>query len=195
MNKFEIKTRIMSQPNGSGQLILTVTNGWWFNSRFVVEDSSELRTYLKSDEFKEYAYSVFSKYESMTYEEMDKTDREADFQKIWDKLDRFAWMAKEEEPLRISVDVKLTRRYSNGFRYRVEFSNNKNSARNWYSMFHTGIFKKCEVDWQLEHIDAHLHWDKALNDKLATYKTWDEFRNDFNNTDDITDMVEKCVAA
>lgn len=195
--KFEIKTRIMSQPNGSGKLIMTVKNGWWFNSRFVVKDSSELRTYLKSDEFKEYAYSVFSKYEGMTYTEMCdlwRTDHEADFQKIWDKLDRFAWRTEDEEALRISVGVKLSRRYSNGFRYRVVFSNNKNGCRAWCSRFYTGSFEKCDVDWKLEHIDANIHWNKALNDKLATYKTWDEFRCDFNN-DVIADMVDECVAA
>ena len=196
--KFEIKTRIMSQPNGSGKLIMTVKNGWWFNSSFVVKDSSELRTYLKSDEFKEYAYSVFSKYEGMNYTDMCdlwRTDHEADFQKVWDKLDRFAWRTEDEEPLRISVGVKLSRRYYNGFRYRVVFGNNKNNCRAWCSRFYTGrFFEKYDVDCTLEHIDANIHWNKALNDKLATYKTWDEFRCDFNN-DVIADMVDECVAA
>ena len=70
MRKIEIKTRIMDKR----ELILTVKNGWKFWSRFAVKDSKELRTYLKSDEFKEYAYGVFSKYEGMTYDEMYKTD-------------------------------------------------------------------------------------------------------------------------
>ena len=108
--KFEIKTRIMSQPTGKSELIMTVKNGWKFWSRFYVKDDKYLRTYLKSDEFKEYAYSVFSKYEGMTYEDMcelHKTDNKADFQKIWDKLDRFAW-----RPSRLDTtdfDIKITK--------------------------------------------------------------------------------------
>lgn len=84
MGKREIKimTRIMSQPNGSSKLKLTVKNGWSFWNRFTVKDSKDLRDYLKSDKFKEYAYGIFSKYEGMTYKEICDTDRKSDFQKI-----------------------------------------------------------------------------------------------------------------
>ena len=103
MRKIEIKTRIMDKR----ELILTVKNGWKFWSRFAVKDSKELRTYLKSDEFKEYAYGVFSKYEGMTYDEMYKTDRNSDFKKIWDNLDRFAWRRSEEDTR--DFDIKITK--------------------------------------------------------------------------------------
>ena len=105
--KFEIKTRIMSQS----ELILTVkNNGWKFSDRFDVRDSKDLRDYLKSDEFKEYAYSVFGKYEGMTYTDMCelwRADHEADFQKIWDKLDRFAWRRSELDTR--DFDIKITK--------------------------------------------------------------------------------------
>lgn len=100
---FEIKTRIMGQR----ELILTVKNGWKFWDRFDVIDSKTLRDYLKSDEFKEYAYSVFGKYEGMTYKEMCNTDRKADLQKIWEKLDRFAWRRSELDTR--DFDIKITK--------------------------------------------------------------------------------------
>lgn len=104
--KFEIKTRIMSQS----ELILTVKNGWKFSDRFDVRDSKDLRDYLKSDEFKEYAYSVFGKYEGMAYTDMCelwRADHEADFQKIWDKLDRFACRRSELDTR--DFDIKITK--------------------------------------------------------------------------------------
>ena len=104
---FEIKTRIMSQPSGKNELILTVKNGWRFLHKFYVRDSKDLRAYLKSDEFMEYAYSVFSKYEGMTYKEMCNTDRKSDFQKIWEKLDRFAWRSSELDTR--DFDIKITK--------------------------------------------------------------------------------------
>lgn len=110
MKKIKFTTRIMSQANGSSILKLTVKNGWSFWSRFTVKDSKDLRDYLKSDEFKEYAYSVFSKYEGMTYTDMCelwRTDNEADFQKIWEKLDRFAWRRSELDTR--DFDVKITK--------------------------------------------------------------------------------------
>ena len=107
---FEIKTRIMRQPSGKNELVLTVKNGWKFWDRFYVRDSRDLRAYLKSDEFKEYAYSVFSKYEGMTYTDMCelwRTDNKADFQKIWEKLDRFAWRRSELDTR--DFDIKITK--------------------------------------------------------------------------------------
>lgn len=107
VKKIEIKTRIMGQPDGSGELKLTVKNGWSFWSRFTVKNSNEVRVYLKSDEFKEFAYSVFSKYEGMSYDEMCNADRKSDFQKIWDKLDRFAWVKTEYSD---DFHIKITKR-------------------------------------------------------------------------------------
>lgn len=200
MEKREIKimTRIMSQPNGSSILKLTVKNGWSFWNRFTVKDSKDLRDYLKSDEFKEYAYNVFSKYEGMTYKDMCelwKTDNKADFQKIWDKLDGFAWRT-DEEPFRINVSVKLTRTYSNGFTYRVEFSNNKDGKRSWIRKFEEGHF--IGKDYANEILGDYRLWldkDKELSDKLSSYKNWDDFHNDFFNTRDINNLVDFCLAA
>ena len=109
MKNIEIKARIMSQPNGSSKLKLTIKNGWSFWSKFTVNDSKELRDYLKSDDFKEYAYSVFSKYEGMTYEEIHNTDRKTDFQKIWEKLDRFAWRKEYELNFLRDYHIKITK--------------------------------------------------------------------------------------
>ena len=190
---FEIKTRIMSQPNGSSKLKLIVKNGWSFWSIFTVKDSKELRTYLKSDEFKEFAYSVFSKYEGMNYTEMHNTDRNADFNKIWEKLDGFAWRA-DEKPFRITVDVKLTKTYRNGFTYRVAYSNNKDGRRCWTRKFAEGnyIDKVCANE-MLDDFWRCLNEDKAFNDKLSSYKTWDEFWDDLSHTRDIHNLVDNCM--
>ncbi|MBR5897964.1 MAG: hypothetical protein IKZ14_00670 [Muribaculaceae bacterium] len=195
MNKFEITTRIMSQPNGSGKLKLTIKNGWSFWNWMYVENTESIRNYLKSDEFKEFACSVFSKFEGMTYEEMHNTDRKPDFHKIWEKLDRFAWRAVEEEPFKINMSVKLIRTYRNGFRYRVVFGNNKNNAQSYRRKTQMGYFLKEEAYWDLGKKQNLLNRDKELNDKLATYNSWDEFNNDFLNKNDISNMVDKCLAA
>lgn len=109
MNKIEIKTSIMSQPNGSGKLKLTVKNGWKFWSWMYVDNTKRIKKYLKSDEFKEFAYSVFSKYDGMTYGEMCNTDRKPDFQKIWEKLDGFAWRKEYELNSLRDYHIKITK--------------------------------------------------------------------------------------
>lgn len=196
MKKIEITTRIMSQPNGSSKLKLTVKNGWSFWSRSTVKDSKELRTYLKSDEFKEHAYSVFSKYEGMTYKDMcelHKTDSREDFKKIWEKLDGFAWRV-DEEPFKITVDVKLTRTYRNGFTYRVAYSNNKDSRRCWTRKFAEGNYiDKVYANEMLDDFWRSLRKDRAFNDKLSSYKTWDEFWYDLSHTRDIHNLVDNCM--
>ena len=195
--KFEIMTRIMSQANGSGKLKLTVKNGWSFWGWMYVENTESIRNYLKSDEFKEYAYSVFSKYEGMTYEKMhnSKSMRDADFKQIWEKLDRFAWRTDDEEPFKVIVDTKLVRTYSNGFRYRVVFSNNKDNKRCWYNKVKMVGCKRDVANEYLADIDYVMQKDKEFMDKLATYKTWDEFYSDTCNRTDISSMVNRCVNA
>lgn len=193
MSKMEIKTRIMGQPNGSGELKLTVKNGWKFWNIFAVENSNEVRVYLKSDEFKEFAYSVFSKYEGMSYDEMCNTDRKSDFQKIWDKLDRFAWKP-DEAPFKINVSYKVIRTYCDGFTYRIVFSNNKDKRRCWYrKSLITGYAPFVDDAYQhLDDIYWYLYKDKAFNDKLATYKNWDEFFNNMSS-DGFEDIMNSCI--
>lgn len=191
MSKIEIKTRIVGQPNGSSKLTLTVKNGWWFRHRFEVKDSKDLRDYLKSDEFKDYAYNIFSKYEGMTYNEMHNTDRDPDFQKIWEKLDRFAWRPDGEQ-FKIKVTLKLTRTYRNGFTYRVEYSNNKDNRRCYYRRFLSGDYiDNFFAHKILDDFYSYLINNKEFSDKLATYKTWDEFDN--NVDDDIRDVMDSCL--
>ena len=192
MNKIEIKTRIMSQPNGSGKLKLTVKNGWEFWSWMHVCNLKHIKKYLKSDEFKEFAYSVFSKYEGMTYGEMCNTDRKTDFQKIWEKLDRFAWRT-DDERFNIKVTLKLTKTYRNGFTYRVEYSNNKDNRRCWFNRFLScGYMDKVSANMILDDFYCYLSKDKAFNDKLATYKTWDEFYANVSS-DGFVDVMDSCL--
>ena len=195
MKKIDFKTRIMSQPNGCGELNLAVKNSenaWIFTSRFTVKNSNELRDYLKSDEFKEYVYSVLSKYDDMTYKEMCNADRKSDFQKIWDKLDRFAWRT-EDEPFKITMDVKLTRTYSNGFTYRVVFGSNKSKAYCWIRKFEEVYhIDKGYANVLLYNFLCCLKNDKKLSDKLSSYKSWNEFINDFFNTREIHTLVDNC---
>lgn len=192
MNKIEIKTRIMRQPNGSGKLKLTVKNGWEFWSWMHVCNLKHIKKYLKSDEFKEFAYSVFSKYEGMTYGEMCNTDRKPDFQKIWEKLDRFAWRT-DDERFNIKVILKLTKTYRNGFTYRVEYSNNKDNRRCWFKRFLScGYMDKVFANMILDDFYCYLSKDKAFNDKLATYKTWDEFYANVSS-DDFVDVMDSCL--
>lgn len=189
--KFEIKTRIMSQANGSGKLTLTVKNGWRFWYWMYVENTNRIREYLKSDEFKEFAYSVFSKYEGMTDEEMYNTDRMSDFQKIWDKLNIFAWRTDEEQ-FKIKVSLKLSRTHGYGFTYRVEFGNNKDNRRCWFRRYlYLSYIDKVIAKEILGDYYLYLCKDKAFNDKLATYKTWDEFYNDIN--DDVKELTDDCL--
>ena len=138
---FEIKTRIMGQPDGSSELILTVNNGWRISYRFTVKDSKDLRAYLKSDEFKEYAYSVFSKYEGMTYDDVSKlweNDKTEEFQKISDKLDAFC--IKEpakpaEEEFKVDFYLKLIKRCTDGIVVNVNFCNNIDGRRLYFKIF------------------------------------------------------------
>lgn len=195
MRKIEIKTRIMSQPNGSSYLTLYVKNGWRQRYHFNVKDSKELRDYLKSNEFKEYANSVFGKYEGMTYNEMCKlwdTDHWDDNDRMKEKLDRFAWIANEDQ-FKIKVSLKLTRTYSNAFTYRVEYSNNKDNRRCWfkrvYSVSYIGVLGANRI---LDDLACYLNQNKEFNDMLATYKTWDEFYNAIDE-DGFVDIMDSCL--
>ena len=135
---FEIKTRIMGQPDGSSELILTVNNGWRISYRFTVKDSKDLRAYLKSDEFKEYACSVFSKYEGMTYDDVStlwEYDNTEEFQKISDKLDAFRIKEPSEEEFKVDFYLRLIKRYTDGIAVNVNFYNNIDGRRLSFKIF------------------------------------------------------------
>ncbi len=190
--EIKIKTRIMSQPDGSGELKLTVKNGWSFWSRFAVKDSKKLRNYLKSDEFKEFAYSVFSKYEGMSYADMSvlyETDADDDFQKIWDKLDRFAWVKPEYYD---DFHIKITKRemldehcgcftshmYITGRIYNKDMSQ--------YRRFNA-IVDYCTDDIYENELDS------AYYDKYEDFDrdTFSEFREKFDEKYNLTDKKRK----
>lgn len=189
--KIEIKTRITGYANGRGKLTLTVKNGWSFKHWMNVENTESIRTYLKSDEFKEFAYSVFSKYEDMTYEEMHNSYKIYDFLKIWNKLDRFAWRPSKEQ-FQIDISLKLSNTRYNYFNYRVEFSNNKGVERLWFKRFYfyENCLNKPDTNVVLDNFATYLYNDKALNDKLATYKNWNSFRAD---VDAVRVLIYDCL--
>ena len=154
---------------------------------------------MKSDDFKEFSYSVLKKYEGMTYSEMDKlwkTDHKEDFKKIDEKLDKFLWKPSEE-PFKITIKTKLLRTYSNGFRYKVVFGNNKSD--DWCSINQTcyAVNVPEYANEILGDIWYLLEQDEELEDKLATYSNWYDFDNDFMKKDDISKIVnnicEKCA--
>jgi hypothetical protein len=198
-SNLKIKTRITSNANGSGNLTIRVNNGWSFTHCICVENTQEIRDYLKSDDFKEFAYSVFKKYEDMTYNDICalwETDIEDDFKKIDEKLDNYLWKP-EEEPFRITIKTKLLRTYSNGFRYKVVFGNNKSD--DWCSINQTcyAVNVPEYANEILGDIWYLLEQDEELEDKLATYSNWYDFDNDFMKKDDISKIVnnicEKCA--
>ena len=193
---FEIKTRIMSQPKGSSKLILFVKNNYWTQRYyFTVKDSKELRDYLKSDEFKVFTYSVFSKYEGMTYEEEKELWEFAnseDKKRIQEKLDIFAWRP-EDKQFEIKVSLKLTRTYDSYFTYRVEFSNNIDNSRCWFRRFYSvSYISVYGANCILDDFACYLRENKEFSDKLASYKTWDEFRKDWSS-DDFVNMMDGCL--
>ena len=129
--------------------------------------------------------------EGMTDEEMYNTDRMSDFQKIWDKLNIFAWRTDEEQ-FKIKVSLKLSRTHGYGFTYRVEFGNNKDNRRCWFRRYlYLSYIDKVIAKEILGDYYLYLGKDKAFNDKLATYKTWDEFYNDIN--DDVKELTDDCL--
>lgn len=193
-SNLEIKTRITSNANGSGNLTIRVNNvRWSFWTTFDVQNNQEIREYLKSEDFKEFANTLYSKYENLTYEEMHNLrqfDYNDDKKKVEEKLDKFLWKPSEE-PFKITIKTKLLRTYSNGFRYKVVFGNNKNNRECWRSKF-------CGVVCDLECANEVLNdmWDcvqtnKELQDKFATYTNWYDFTNDFMKKDDISKIVDK----
>lgn len=191
MTKIKITTRIMSQPNGSSKLKLTVKNGWSFWNRFTVKDSKDLRDYLKSDKFKEYAYGIFSKYEGMTYKEICDTDRKSDFQKIWDKLDGFAWRTVESNYYN-DFHIKITKRERlddncgvfTSYMYITGRIYNNDLSR--YRRFYT-IVDFCTEDIYLDELE------RAYYDKYEDYDvdTYSEFQEEFDRTFEVTDKKIK----
>lgn len=195
MRKIEFKTRITSQPNGSGELKLTVKNGWSFWSRFTVKNSNELREYLKSDEFKEFADSVFSKYEGMSYKEMCDADRKSDFQKIWDKLDRFAWVNPEYSKdfhIKISKRERLDEHCGCFASYMHITGRIYNKDMSRYRRFHT-IVEFCTDDIYSYELESayYTKYDDFDRDTHSEFR--EKFDQKYNLTDkkikDYTDMV------
>ena len=178
---FEIKTRIMGQPDGSSELILTINNGWRISYRFTIKDSKDLRAYLKSDEFKEYAYSVFSKYEGMTYDDVSKlweNDKSEEFQKISDKLDAFRIKEPSEEEFKVDFYLKLIKRYTDGIAVNVNFYNNIDSRRIYCRTFirtksSPYLVSKLMVDSILSDFYGELKW--LIGYDLFCCRSWDEF--------------------
>lgn len=199
-SNLEIKTRITSNANGSGNLTIRVNNGWSFWNRFTVQNNQAIRNYLKSDDFKEFANTLYSKYENLTYKDMCellKSDGKDDKKKVEGKLDKFLWKQVEEEPFKITIKTKLLRTYSNGFRYKVVFGNNKSD--DWCSINQTcyAVNVPEYANEILGDIWYLLEQDEELEDKLATYSNWHDFDNDFMKKDDISKIVnnicEKCA--
>jgi hypothetical protein len=192
MSKMEIKTRIVGQPDGSGKLTLTVKNGWWFWRKFAVKNSKELRDYLKSDEFKEFAYSVFSKYEGLTYKEMSEmydADSEDDFKKIWDKLDRFAWVKPEYSDdfhIKITKRERLDEHWGCYTSYMYITGRIYNKDMSQYRRFNT-IVDFCIDDIYEEALES------AYYDKYDDYddNTYSEFREKFDEKYNLTDKKIK----
>lgn len=189
--KFEIKTRIMSQVDGSGKLTIRVNNGWSFWTIFKVQNNQAIRNYLKSDDFKEFIYTLYSKYENLTFGEMHnlrQTDKEDDKKKVEEKLNKFLWK-RVEEPFKVKFSVKYKRRWDDCFSYKIVLYNNKNGKGCCLNRFflgdfsykitfgYTGGFKGYIRDKIQNYIDAltyELEHSKELTEKLNSYKSWDE---------------------
>ena len=185
----KFKTRFTHEGYAQSYLTLRVDDGdWYFRSRLAVNESDELRAYLKTDEFNDFAYSVFSKYEGLSYADMSvlyETDADDDFQKIWEKLDRFAYRRDEEEPFKVSMTVDKKGGYC-----RVVFRNNKDGryvCRRYRRVSH---LEKVSSGYEND-----LKADKRLMCKLAAYKTWDEFEYDFMKTNQISNVIDRHILA
>ena len=116
MDNFEIKTRIRKQDDGSSELTITVKQGWSCYHRFTVEDSLELREYLKSSYFQGFIYCLFDKYKGMNYQEMSELynqDSDNHIEKIKEKLDKYLWTANSESVSEHTDDFhfKITKRH------------------------------------------------------------------------------------
>ena len=199
--KNEIKTRITSQVDGSGKLTIRVNNGWSFWTHFTVQNNQAIRYYLKSDDFKEFVNTLYSKYENLTYKEMHnlrQTDYEDDKKKVEEKLDRFLWKRVEEEPFKVNFSVKYKRRWDNCFSYKIVFYNNKNDKECWANRFFWGDFGyKITFGWTggfegyirekiqncIDVVTDELEQCKELTEKLNSYKSWEELWVDKNNYD------------
>lgn len=212
MKKFEIKTRLMNQSNGALKVRVSVKNGWKFWNDFYLKNDGYGYGYVKSDEFKEFLNSIFSKYEGMTYDEMLpiwKTDNDGDKKMIGEKLDKYAYY-NEEEPFKVLFDVKLQRRYRNGFKYKIIFANNKDKAYCWFNRFFESdietvryfcydycdeTVKKQRIQDLLVELEYRLKANADFMNKLNSYKNWGEvWVKEYNAIDkELKDIVDKVV--
>lgn len=182
MKQIEIKTRFNTQRNGEKAFRMTIkNNGWRFWNDLKVNYNSDIIDYVKCDEFKEYAYSVFSKYEGMTYKEICEANRSDDFLKIQEKLD--AYSGRKDEPFKIGYHTKLVKTYSDGVRFKLQFGNNiDRRSYSWTISLKTGF--NCRVDNYSYGYDVmgEFEWQfrKLIGDKLDKYTSWDEFINDID---------------
>ena len=187
----EIKTRFTTLRNGDRGLRMTIkcaTWKFWHNFNIVGADLD----YLKSDAFKEYAYSVFSKYEGLTYKEMSKmydADGEDDFKKIGKKL---SVCYPKEEAFKIGFYTKLVKAYNNGVKFKLQFGNNiDNQGYHWTITLKTGFdCRWCNYEYGYEVIrEFESKFRKFFGDKLDKYTSWDEFINDIDGLDLNVDAV------
>lgn len=191
MSKIEIKTRFNTQRNGEKALIMTIkNNGWRFCNDLKVNYNSDIIDYVKCDEFKEYAYSVFSKYEGLTYKEMCEANRSDDFQKIQEKLD--AYSGRKDEPFKIGYHTKLVKTYSDGVRFKLQFGNNiDRRSYSWTITLKTGFdckWNNYELGYEVIS-EFESKFRKFFGDKLDEYTSWDEFLADTDELDLNVDAV------
>lgn len=177
MKKVEIKTRFNTQRNGEKALRLTVKNdGWRFWNDLKVNYNSDIIAYVKTDEFKEYAYSVFNKYEDMSYKEMSNTDRSGDFQKIQEMLD--AHSGRKDEPFKIGYHTKLVKTYIDGVRFKLQFGNNiDRRSYSWTITLKTNYNCRANNYSYGYDVMGEFEWQfrKLIGDKLDKYTSWAEF--------------------
>lgn len=194
MRKMQIRTRITSNANGSGNLTIRVNNGWSFWNKYTVQNTQEIRDYLKSDDFKEFANTLYSKYENLTYNDMCElleNDCKDDNKKVEEKLDDYLWKAAEE-PFKITFTTKLVKMYSNGFAYKVLFGNNKSGGWCARTQFYEDVRDRKYANIVLDDVWNYLQNDKELNEKLSSYTNWYDFTNDFmNDKNDISKIIDK----
>ena len=212
MKKLEITTRATHQANNSLKVRVRVKNGWYFSYDFYLKNDGWSYGYVKSDGFKEFLTGLFSKYEGMTYDEMLpvwRTDNDNDKKMIGDKLKEYAYY-NNEEPFKVLFDVKLARRYRNGFKYKIVFANNKDKARCWMNRFFESdietvrylcynycdeTVKKQIIQDLLYELEYRLKSNEDFMNKLNSYKNWGEvWVKEYDSIDkELKDIVNKVV--
>lgn len=108
----KITTRITNCGGDCGRLSIIVKNNWKFWNYLLVKDNREVREYLKSSDFQEFIYQLFSKYEGLNYKQMSilwDLESDEDKEKIKEKLDRYLWIAPTNTSEN-DVYIRITKR-------------------------------------------------------------------------------------